>query len=202
MDDNELRKWNSELNKLERKLLDAIESRCRATESFQHKLKLAFKAVDFDEKGFGVETGSVSYTEFARALERFGFYPTGNEAIALRGLFERYNPDPTCPDLSYMTFIAGLYGDEKPWPPPPMRQVWECQTEQKEMLREAPTNNWANSTDELVPHDRPVRTLSLANEAHRMAKPPKWEGSPEKTHMKWSTVRGAVGSSKDFPLLS
>ena len=50
MDDNELRKWNSELNKLERKLLDAIESRCRATESFQHKLKLAFKAVDFDEK--------------------------------------------------------------------------------------------------------------------------------------------------------
>ena len=74
-----------------------------------------------------------------------------------------------------------------------------ARAEQKEMLRETPTNNWSNSTGELVPHERPMRMLSLANEAHRMAKPPKWVGSPEKTHMTWSQVRAKVGASKDLP---
>lgn len=199
MDDAEVRAWVKDLNKLEDILRDAVASRCRATESFPHKLKLAFKAVDFDERGFGVETGCVSYSEFVRALERFGFYATGREAIALRGLFDRYNPD-FAPDVNYAAFISGLYADEKPWPPPPKRDPAECKTEAKEQLRESPANRWANSSDELVPHERPQRVLSLANEAHRTQIAPTWTGSPEKTTVNWSRVRDALPGKRGPPI--
>ena len=181
-DEAEQRAWQQVLNKEEEILRTAIENRCRATESFPHKLKLAFKAVDFDENGHGVETGTVSYTEFCKALERFGLYASVN----VRGLFDRYNPEGA-DDISYIKFIECLYSeDEKPWPPPPKRTPDECKTEAKEMLREAPANNWANSSGELHAHETPTRVLSLANENHRTAKPLSWQGSPEATHMTWS----------------
>jgi hypothetical protein len=71
MDEAELRAWQTELNTLEEKLKTAIAIRAKPCMSEQHTLKLAFRAMDFDEKGFGVETGCVSYSEFCKALERF-----------------------------------------------------------------------------------------------------------------------------------
>ena len=50
----------------------------------------------------------------------------------------------------------------------------QCKTEMKEWLREAPTNNWATSQADLVPHTSPVRVLSIANEKHREVAAPRW----------------------------
>ena len=170
MEEADARSWHGELNAAEEKLRMAIAIRAKPCMSDQHTLKLAFRAMDFDEKGYGVETGCVTYTEFCLALERFGFYPSA----VLRGLFDRYNPDGS-DDLNYATFSTGLYTDEKPWPPPAKKAAKECEIMGKERLREAPTNNWATSTGELSPNARPVRVLSLANEKHRGQALPQWE---------------------------
>ena len=69
-DDAALKQWAKQLDKMENTLMEAISSRTRATASVQHTLKLAFKAVDLDEEGYGVETGKVSYEEFSKALEQ------------------------------------------------------------------------------------------------------------------------------------
>ena len=150
MDDAEAKAWQAELNKTEQLLLEAIAIRAKPCMSPAHTLKLAFRAVDFDERGYGVETGGVNYTEFCNALERFGFYPSQ----AVRGLFDRYNAEDA-DDLNYAAFSDGLYGEHKPWPPPAKRPAEECQTASQERLREAPTNNWSTSTGGLSPQARP-----------------------------------------------
>lgn len=169
--DAEQKAWHAELNKLEETLRHAIMQRAKPCMSDQHTLKLAFRAFDFTEEGHGTDTGFVSYSEFCKAMERFGLYAS----VPVRGLFDRYNADGA-EDLSYAVFSDGLYGDEKPWPPPPKRHPEDCKTDQKEWLRDGPTNSWDTSVETLSPNKRPVRVLSIANEKHRTAAAPKWEG--------------------------
>jgi len=74
-------------------------------------LKKAFKSFDSDG------SGEVSFSEFAKALERFGLFvlrpgDRGKGGVApevLRALFDRYNRDQS-PCISYEEFSAGLYG--------------------------------------------------------------------------------------------
>ena len=164
--------WNAELNDLEDKLKKAIEQRVKPCSSAMHTLKLAFKAVDFDELGHPADTGSVSYGEFCLALERFGLYASQG----VRGLYDRYQADREAEALDYLEFAKGLYGSDKPWPPPAKREVSMFRSASTERLREAPANRWGNSTAELSPDRRPVRAVSLAN--------PKWRDQPPKQWMR------------------
>jgi hypothetical protein len=94
-------------------------------------------------------------------------------------LFDRYNSDGA-EELSYATFSDGLYGDQKPWPPPPKSDPDAWKTDTKEWQRETPSNNWQTSSAELSPNARPVRVLSLGNERHREQAAGKWEQDEEK----------------------
>jgi hypothetical protein len=190
MDDAEARVWNAELDALETTLRDAISSRTRATASTQDTLRRAFRAVDFDDKGYGVQTDTVSFSEFCRALERFGLYTDRPEqAVRVRGLFDRHNPE-VAENISYIDFIQTLYAEARPVAVPPKRRPEECTTDARPMLRESPCNSWATSTPELFEHERPVRQLSLANEKHRTASPPpKWQSSSTSPTMNSSWKR-------------
>jgi hypothetical protein len=167
--------WNAELNALEEKLMKAIEQRVKPCSSAMHTLKLAFKAVDFDELGHPADSGSVSYPEFCAALERFGLYASQG----VRGLYDRYKPgggaDDDMEPLNYLEFAQGLYGSHKPWPPPPKREATMFKSSSAEQVREAPPNRWGNSTAEGSPDRRPVRAVSLANPKWREQAPKKWK---------------------------
>ena len=108
-------------------------------------------------------------------LCRYGLYASQT----LRGLFDRYNSDGT-EELSYATFSDGLYGDQKPWPPPPKSDPDVWKTDMENRLRDTPSNNWQTSSAELSPNARPVRVMSLANEKHREQKAGMWVQDEDK----------------------
>lgn len=173
------------LNQLEETLRTAIASRCRATQSVKQKLKQAFQAFDLDEKGYGLggplyERGlggmpsknTVTYREFCLALEWFGVY----SSQTLRGVYDRYVTGDDLDTLDYLHFITQLYTDEKPWPPPPVRDVSDPQF--FPVLSGAAPKKLSPSKDRmparlLTPVDRVV-SLGFANEAFRIQQPLKW----------------------------
>ena len=157
--------WTAELNALEETLKQCLESRAKPCVNEMVTLKRAFVAFDADN------SGQVSYKEFVRALEKFGF----TASPSVRGLFDRYaRVDGDNDNLSYTEFSAGLFGDEKP-PVHPKPGPGEWLLEDALIMRTTPANKWQGSTGELVASPtRAVRQLSIANEKHRGQPPWKW----------------------------
>lgn len=102
----------AELNALEVLLKRCIYGKSKEGANEELVLQKAFKQFDADG------SGEVSYSEFVRAMERFGLVVTseilpgrasgGVREEVMRGLFDRYNTDGS-EAISYSEFAAGLY---------------------------------------------------------------------------------------------
>ena len=95
------------IDAIEKRLIDAI--RIRSTGNSETRaLETTFKQFDIDKNG------TIEFSEFRTAMERFGLATGGHEAVSgctidvIHALFDRYDPDGSG-SLSYDEFIKGIF---------------------------------------------------------------------------------------------